>query len=76
MRENKEMLDRLGEGVREVIFDIMDKYKYGGEENLSANIFRMDGMNAKKEVVKKNYKGGIGGFFHMVKDKIYTVVRK
>lgn len=76
MRENKERLDHLGVGVHKVILDIMDKYKYGGEENLSAEIFTLPAMHAKKEEVKKNYDGGIAGLFNMIKDKIYSVPKK
>ena len=74
MRENKDKIDIYGKKIREIIFEVLDKYKYGGEENLSTEIFILDNMYGKKQLIKKEYPGGLGNFMNFVKKKVYAVI--
>ncbi len=74
IRENSESISQFGETIKEAVFDLLDKYRYSGEESLSAQSFMMPNMYAKKEAVQKGYPKGIGGFLSFLKDKIYEVV--
>jgi len=53
----------------------LDKYKYGGEENLSSKIFTLPNMYAKKQKIQKDYPNGLTGFIGFLKDKIYSEIK-
>jgi len=74
MRQNVQNIDLYGKEIAEAIRDIMEKYKTGGEENLSAQSFLLPNMNAKKEAVQKHYPNGLAGFISFMKEKIYDQV--
>jgi len=61
-----------GESIKEAIYDLLDKYKYSGEENLSAQVFMMPNMFGRKQAIKKKYPQGLGGFMSFIKSKIYA----
>ncbi|MBI4226173.1 DEAD/DEAH box helicase family protein [Candidatus Roizmanbacteria bacterium] len=71
MRENDTLINQYGSSIRETINDLLDKYKYSGEENLSPQVFMLPNMYAKKEAVQKNYPNGLVGFLSFMKEKIY-----
>jgi len=60
----------------EAIRDIMEKYKYGGEENLTTEVFMLpnEGMTAKKDAIQTLYPSGLSGFVRSLKESIYTFV--
>ena len=72
MRENAKVISEQNESIREAIHDILGRYQYSGEENLSAQIFMLPDMNAQKEAVQKKYPNGLSGFMSFVKDKVYS----
>ena len=71
MRQNEALINQHGESIRETINDMLDKYKYSGEENLSTRVFMLPNMYAKKEAVQKDYPNGLVGFLSFMKEKIY-----
>ena len=73
MRSNVRLIDQYGTEIGEAIRDIMEKYKTGGEENLSSQAFLLPNMNAKKEAIQARYPDGLFGFVHGLKEKIYTL---
>jgi len=73
-RKNIETIDRHGEAIKDAIYDVLDKYKYSGEENLSAQVFRLPNMYAKKEEVQKSFRNGLPGFIGFLKSKIYDKI--
>jgi len=72
MRQNSEEINMYGESIKEAIYDLLDKYKYSGEENLSAQVFMMPNMFGRKQAIKKKYPQGLGGFMSFIKSKIYA----
>lgn len=74
VRQNEEAISVYGEAIKEAIHDIMDKYKYSGEESLSAQVFMMPDMFGKKQAIQQKYPKGLGGFLTFLKDKIYSAV--
>ena len=75
MRLNAEDIDRYGAEVGEAIRDIMEKYKTGGEENLSAEVFMLPNMAARQEAVQEHYPKGLRGFVHAIRERVYAGVR-
>ena len=71
MRQNAEEINKYGKEIQDAVFDILDKYKGSGEENLSSQIFILPNMNAKKEAIQQTYPNGLFGFVSFIKDKIY-----
>ncbi len=72
MRANAQMLDHYGKDIGEAIRDIMEKYKSGGEENLSSEAFLLPNMNAKKEIIQAKYPEGLFGFVRGLKERVYA----
>lgn len=72
MRDNEALINQYGEAIKETISDMLDKYKYSGEENLSTKVFMMPNMFSKKETVQNSYPNGLSGFLGFMKDKIYS----
>ena len=72
MRANAQLIDQYGTEIGEAIRDIMEKYKTGGEENLSSQAFLLPNMNAKKEAIQASYPGGLFGFVRGLKEKVYA----
>jgi len=52
----------------------MEKYKYGGEENLTTEVFMLPnaGMTAKKDAIQSVYPNGLFGFVRTLKEGIYS----
>ena len=71
LRENSNLIDRYGETVRITINEILDKYKYSGEENLSPKVFMLPNMYAKKQKVQAKFPNGLAGFLIFMRGKIY-----
>jgi type I restriction enzyme R subunit len=76
MRQNTENIDMYGREIGEAIREIMEKYKNGGEENLSTDVFRLPNMSAKQEAIKSKYPDGLSGFVHSLKKGIYSFATK
>ena len=74
MRQNAQSIDQYGEIIGEAIREIMEKYKYGGEENLSAQVFTLPNMNTKKEAIQEKYPEGLYGFIHSLKQRVYSAI--
>ncbi len=72
IRENEALINEYGPAIKDTIYEMLDKYKYSGEENLSTKIFMLPNMYAKKETVQTNYPNGLMGFLGFMKDKIYS----
>lgn len=72
MRENEALITRYGPTIRDTINDMLDKYKYSGEDNLSPKVFMLPNMFAKKEAVQTVYPNGLVGFLSFMKEKIYS----
>jgi len=72
MRGNETLINQYGPTIQETINDLLEKYRYSGEENLSSAVFSLPNMYAKKEAVQTEYPNGLGGFISFMKDKIYT----
>jgi len=51
------------------------KYKIGGEENLSTDVFRLPNMSAKQEAVQTKYPEGLYGFIHSLKEGVYSLMK-
>ncbi|MEI6863874.1 MAG: DEAD/DEAH box helicase family protein [Candidatus Adlerbacteria bacterium] len=71
MRANSQLIDQYGTEIGEAVRNIMEKYKTGGEENISSQAFLLPNMNAKKEAIQAQYPGGLFGFVRGLKEKIY-----
>ena len=76
MRDNAKVLNQQGESIRTAISDILDKYQYISEENLSAEVFKLPDMNAVKEEIKKGYPEGLSGFMTFLKDRVYNQITR
>jgi type I restriction enzyme R subunit len=76
MRANAKTIDQYGKEIGEAIREILEKYKTGGEENLSAQAFLLPNMNAKKEAIQSKYPDGLFGFVHTLKEKVYAFAGK
>ncbi|MBU1165224.1 DEAD/DEAH box helicase family protein [Patescibacteria group bacterium] len=74
LRENAQNLIQYGDAIRGAIYDILDKYKYTGEENLSPQIFMLPNMFSQKQEVQKKYPNGLTGFMKFIKEKIYSEI--
>lgn len=74
LRQNDELINRYGEQLRNVVYEVLDKYKYSGEENISPQLFILPNMFAKKEVIQSEYPEGLMGFLSFMKDRVYAVV--
>lgn len=72
LRANLKDIDLYGEEIAEATRDILDKYKYSGEENLSSDVFILPNMSAKKDFIQDKYPKGLSGFLSNLKEKIYT----
>ena len=75
LRENAQPISQYGEVIRDAIHEVLDKYKYSGEDNLSSQIFMLPNMHAQKEAVQNAYPNGMTGFMTFIKDKIYTLIK-
>ncbi|MCX6717072.1 MAG: restriction endonuclease, partial [Candidatus Taylorbacteria bacterium] len=62
MRSNSEEINKYGKEIKEAVFEVMDKYKNSGEENLSAQFFTLPNMFERKEAIQKEYPSGLRGF--------------
>jgi len=71
MRENESLVAQYGPAIQETISELLDKYRYSGEENLSSNVFALPNMYAKKEAVQTAYPNGLAGFISFMKEKVY-----
>jgi len=71
VRENELLMSQYGPAIKDTIYDMLDKYKYSGEENLSTKLFMLPNMFVKKEAVQESYPNGLVGFLGFMKDKIY-----
>lgn len=71
LRQNDQLVNRYGETIRETVNDILDKYKYSGEENLSPQVFMLPNMYRKKQKVQTGFPNGLVGFLAFMKEKIY-----
>lgn len=71
VRNNETAVNQYGQMIKDTIHDLLDKYKYSGEENLSPEVFMLPNMYAKKEAIQKNYHNGLSGFLKEIKGKIY-----
>jgi len=71
VRKNREVIEKYDEEISHAIFDVLNKYKYSGEENLSKRIFVLPNMYAKKQKIQKEFPKGLSGFIHFMKNKIY-----
>jgi len=67
-------ISQYGKEIQGAIIEILDTYKYRGEENLCAEFFRLPGMYEKKEEIQQNYPNGLAGFVSFVKNKVYETV--
>lgn len=74
IRQNSEAVAKYSEAIKEAVYDILDKYKYSGEDSLSAQVFMMPDMFGKKQAIQKQYPSGLSGFMSFVKDKIYSLI--
>ena len=74
LRQNNELINRYGEQLRNVVYEVLDKYKYSGEENISPQLFMLPNMFAKKEAIQNEYPEGLMGFLSFMKDRVYAVV--
>ena len=72
MRANSQLIDRYGTEIGEAIRDIMEKYKTGGEDNLSSQAFLLPNMNAKKEAIQAKYPEGLFGFLRGLRTQVYS----
>ena len=72
MRQNAQTIDQYGKEISEATREILEKYKNGGEENLSSQAFQLPNMNAKQDAVQKIYPEGLYGFIHNLKEKVYA----
>jgi type I restriction enzyme R subunit len=75
MRANISLIDQYGTQIGEAIRDILEKYKVGGEENLSSQAFLLPNMNTKKEAIQKKYPGGLFGFIRNLKEQVYNLAQ-
>lgn len=71
MRAHVKEIDRHGTEIGEAIREIMEKYRTGGEENLSSQAFMLPNMNAKKEAIQARYPDGLFGFIRGLREKVY-----
>lgn len=69
--ENELLLAQYGPAIQETISELLDKYRYSGEENLSSTVFALPNMYAKKEAVQTAYPNGLTGFISFMKEKVY-----
>jgi len=72
MRANLLLIDQHGKEIGEAIREIVEKYKTGGEENISSQAFLLPNMNAKKEIIQARYPGGLFSFIRNLKERVYT----
>ncbi len=72
LRNNNQNITQHGQAIQEAIYNILDMYKYTGEENLSSQIFMLPNMNAQKKEVQSKYPNGLAGFMNFLKQKIYS----
>ena len=72
MRENEVLMNQYGPTIQETINELLDKYRYSGEENLSPTVFTLPNMYSKKEAIQTSYPSGLAGFLGFMKDKIYA----
>jgi type I restriction enzyme R subunit len=71
IRQNAQAISHYGETIREAVSDILDKYKYSGEENLATDVFMLPNMYKRKQEVQVKFPNGLAGFLTFMKDKIY-----
>ncbi|MEI7741265.1 MAG: DEAD/DEAH box helicase family protein [bacterium] len=76
LRQNASTIDQHGKEIGSAIREIMEKYKNNGEENLSAQTFVLPGMNAKKDEIQEKYPGGLFGFIHSLRKRVYSAFVK
>lgn len=74
LRQNSQLIDRYGEIIKASVNEILDKYKYSGEENLSSQVFMLPNMYAKKQKVQTEFPNGLAGFLVFMKEKIYSTI--
>jgi type I restriction enzyme, R subunit len=72
MRENESLVNQYGLAIQETINELLDKYRFSGEENLSSTVFALPNMYAKKEAVQTSYPNGLSGFISFMKEKVYS----
>jgi len=72
MRDNEALINQYGPAIQETVNDILDKYQYSGEENLSSKVFALPNMFAKKEAIQTSYPSGLTGFLGFMKNNIYS----
>ena len=74
IRKNEETIAQHGSSIKDAVHDILDKYRFSGEDSLTAQVFMMPDMHSKKQEIQQNYPQGLSGFLNFVKDKIYSVI--
>lgn len=74
LRQNSQLIDRYGEIIRETVNEILDKYKYSGEENLSPQVFMLPNMYSKKQEVQVKFPSGLVGFLAFMKERVYASI--
>lgn len=74
LRQNSQLINRYGEIIRATVNEILDKYKYSGEENLSSQVFMLPNMYAKKQKVQADFPNGLAGFLAFMKERVYASI--
>jgi type I restriction enzyme, R subunit len=74
VRQNVQAISHYGETIREAVSDILDKYKYSGEENLTTDVFMLPNMYKRKQEVQVKFPNGLAGFLAFMKEKMYTAI--
>lgn len=72
MRDNEALVNQYGPAIQDTINELLDKYRYSGEENLSTAVFTLPNMYSKKEAVQTSYPNGLAGFINFMKEKVYS----
>lgn len=75
-RKNMKEISQYGDVIKNTVYDVLDRYKYSGEESLSPQVFMLPNMHSQKDTIQKEYPKGLNGFMHFLKEKVYSQITK